>query len=968
MSTRNYLSILTIILVIFGSYSYLSPLGDGYTNLKRHDYSLITSDINNYNKYSSFRDDKNGKFIIYAEEDHSPSGMFTFNLDKTLILDFSISEDTSIGAIGFIVKKNEKEIDKSVLAIEKSNQVILKVNYGDKVEIIADKYGKSSSALGNLQITIKEASSQFKNMFIPFLWSLLFIFLFIKKHSLIAVNAYFIFLLMLFSEKLNFGVLTFLDVLIYTLFVMSIAFLFTLLYQEFYRVKKYKIASFISFFTSFSLYVIPLSFIIYALNYDTEVTKDVLYAIFQSNGNESFNYVSDFIALKWIALFVIIPIVIGVLLVKQEKKETIKIEKSLLIFIIVILFSVASTQILELRLPKFIVNGLDRYQKELKLFRDVQARRKAGEIQFSAHKNGAGETYIIIIGESLNKRHMGMYGYLRNTTPNLSKMLDDNELLVFQNVYASHTHTVPVLSLSLTEANQMNKKTYYDSLSIIDILNKADVETYWLSNQVLHGVWDNMVSVVASETDHLVGLNHSIGAQTITQKYDVALINEVKKVFAEKTNKNKVIFVHLMGQHTPYYSRYPEEEYSVFKGELNKGEFGETADIKGLNTTINAYDNSILYNDYIVGTILKNLQGQDGTTGFIYISDHADDAIKRLGHNSAKFTYAMTQVPMIAWFSPEYKKQYSDTFNTFNKHMDKLYPNDFFYDTLIGLFHIETDKYESKYDLSSHNYNLAQDKAYTLHGKKLYTDKTNYSYWQKENAKYLRDINQSARVFPHRVNSIGKLKNIWSDGFRSFEIDARFGDNNTSYFQVGHNHGVMGMKMEHFLSSIPYSEIERVWLDFKNLNKKNYKQAIERLEELDSKFDLKRKFIVESGTTLAFFKEFKKAGWHTSYYMPTEKVVTLLKENKVIEMNKLAVKIAKQIKSQNLSAISFDHRLYSFIKQYLEPLISEHIVYHVWYAPELRKKSFTDELQKNKLYLDKRVKTLLSPYMSQFDL
>jgi len=424
-----------------------------------------------------------------------------------------------------------------------------------------------------------------------------------------------------------------------------------------------------------------------------------------------------------------------------------------------------------------------------------------------------------------------------------------------------------------------------------------------------------------------------------------------------------------MGNHTPYYSRYPEEDYSIFKGELNKGKFGKTADIKGLHNTINSYDNSIVYNDYVVGAILKTLQEHDnGTRGLIYISDHADDAIKRLGHNSAKFTYEMTQIPMLAWFSSEYKKQYTDTFNILKQHTDTLYPNDFFYDTLIGLFNIKTDKYESKYDLSSHNYNLAQDKAYTLHGEKLYTDKTNYSYWQKVNTQYLRDINQSSRVFPHRINSIGKLKNIWSDGFRSFEIDARFGDNNTSYFQLGHNNGVMGMKMENFLLSVTYSEIERVWLDFKNLNKNNYKQAIERLDYLDKKFDLKRKFIVESGTTLPFFNEFKKAGWHTSYYMPTKKIVTQLKENNVTEMKKIASQIASQIKFQNISAVSFDHRLYPFVRQYLEPLIPDHIVYHVWYAPALKKKSFADELQKNKFYLDKRVKTLLSSYFSPFNL
>lgn len=969
MSKRNYLLIITIILVIFGSYSYLSPLGNGYTNLDRHHYSLKTSDINNYNKYSAFRDDLNSKFLIYAEEAKTPSGIFTFYIDKTLILDFSISEDASVGDIEFIVKKNKKKINKAIVTKKNPNQVILKVKNGDKVEIIADKHGKTSTAaLGNLQITVEETSFQFKNMLIPFLWSILFIFLFIKKHSLIAVNSYFIFLLMLFSEKLNFGILIFLDVLIYTFLVMSMAFLFTLLYQEFYRVKKFKIASFISFLTAFSLFIIPLSFIIYALNSDTKITKDILYAVFQSNGDESLEYLSDFIALKWISLFTIVPIVIGLLLLKQEEKETIKIDKYLLVSIIITLFAIVSTQILELRLPKFVINGFERYQKELKLFREVQAKRKAGEIQFTANKNEAGETYIVVIGESLNKNHMGLYGYLRNTTPNLSRINADNELLVFQNAYANHTHTVPVLSLSLTEANQINKKTYYNSLSIIDILNKADVETYWLTNQTLQGVWDNMVSVVASETDHLIGLNHSIGVQTNTQKYDDALINEVVKALVEKTNKNKVIFVHLMGSHISYCSRYPDEEYSIFKGELNKGEFGKLADIKGLDHNINCYDNSILYNDYVVGTILKTLQEQNTTAGFIYMSDHADDAIERLGHDSAQFTYEMTQIPMLAWFSSAYKEQYADKFDTLNKHTNTLYPNDFLYDTLIGLFNIKTDKYESKYDLSSHDYKLAQDEAYTLHGKKLYTDRTNYSYWQKINTQYLIDINQSSRVFPHRVDSVGKLKDIWEDGFRSFEIDARFGDNNTTYFQIGHNHGVMGIKMEDFLSSVTYSEIQRVWLDFKNLNKNNYKQASERLDYLDKKFDIKKKFIVESGTTLEFFKEFKKAGWHTSYYMPTEKIATQLKENNVTEMKKLAVKIASQTKSQNLSAVSFDHRLYPFVKQYLEPLISDNIVYHVWYAPTLSKKSFPDELQKNKLYLDKRVMTLLSPYKSRFDL
>ena len=242
-----------------------------------------------------------------------------------------------------------------------------------------------------------------------------------------------------------------------------------------------------------------------------------------------------------------------------------------------------------------------------------------------------------------------------------------------------------------------------------------------------------------------------------------------------------------------------------------------------------------------------------------------------------------------------------------------------------------------------------------------------YEYTQKNNARYLIDSNQSSRIFPHRVDSIGKLKDIWNNGFRSFEVDVRFGDNNTSKFFIGHNLGDSKITLEKFLSSIKYNNIERVWLDFKNLNKDNYKDASIRLEYLDRKFKIKNKFIVESGNKMQFFKFFNISGWHTSYYMPTN-IVKLIKEHKNIEMEQLSLKISKQVKMQNVSAISFDSRLYPFVKKYMEPKISKNIVYHIWYAPFLASFNFKSELLSNKLFLDERVKTLLTIYRSKFNI
>ncbi len=172
-----------------------------------------------------------------------------------------------------------------------------------------------------------------------------------------------------------------------------------------------------------------------------------------------------------------------------------------------------------------------------------------------------------------------------------------------------------------------------------------------------------------------------------------------------------------MGNHGRYDSRYPDE-FSIYQDKLK-------------NKSINPYDNSVAYNDYVVNSILNEVQNIQGVRGFIYMSDHADDIDNNLGHNSAKFTFDMTQIPFIAWFSEEYTNRYPLVFSTFKSHRETLFSNDLFYDTLIGIFNIETNNYNKKYDLSNKKFLLNPDDAVTLHGDIHYTDKNNHFYWKK---------------------------------------------------------------------------------------------------------------------------------------------------------------------------------------------------------------------------------------------
>src|SRR5690606_31967373 len=126
--------------------------------------------------------------------------------------------------------------------------------------------------------------------------------------------------------------------------------------------------------------------------------------------------------------------------------------------------------------------------------------------------------------------------------------------------------------------------------------------------------------------------------------------------------------------------------------------------------------------------------------------------------------------------------------------------------------------------------------------------------------------------------------------------------------------------------------------------------------------------ILESGTRHEWFKIFRDKGWHTSYYAPTGKIVELLKNEDTVGMEALAATMAAQVRAQDVAAVSYDHRAYPFIKQYLEQGLSPSIVYHSWMGPSIANGAFATALEQTSIYRDPRVKTVLVDFRSPFHL
>jgi len=239
------------------------------------------------------------------------------------------------------------------------------------------------------------------------------------------------------------------------------------------------------------------------------------------------------------------------------------------------------------------------------------------------------------------------------------------------------------------------------------------------------------------------------------------------------------------------------------------------------------------------------------------------------------------------------------------------------------------------------------------------------------NVQWLQSIDQIQRVIPHRVNTLGKFNDIFSVGCRAFELDVIFRNNGVKGFlEIGHDEATKtGADLADFLNRIQLSEVKKIWLDVKNLEENNLDELKEVLIGLDQSFDLKGKVIFESSMVSARLSEISDQGFHVSYYLPTDPLLALLRSKNTTLLAQEAVRISEQIAKQRVIAVSFDARLYVFVKKWLQKRIPKNIVYHTWdLSLSLNSKRFVMKMQGKEYFRDPRVQTILVPFESIFSL
>ena len=103
---------------------------------------------------------------------------------------------------------------------------------------------------------------------------------------------------------------------------------------------------------------------------------------------------------------------------------------------------------------------------------------------------------VFIIGESLQRNEMSVYGFTLPTTPNLTALKQSGNAIIYTNTISPDTYTNGSLAKVLNFSNYESKEPWSKSLNIVDMFSLSGYKTSWISNQ--EGVSATILSPHAS--------------------------------------------------------------------------------------------------------------------------------------------------------------------------------------------------------------------------------------------------------------------------------------------------------------------------------------------------------------------------------------------------------------------------------------------------------------------------------------
>lgn len=299
--------------------------------------------------------------------------------------------------------------------------------------------------------------------------------------------------------------------------------------------------------------------------------------------------------------------------------------------------------------------------------------------------------FILVLGETARAMNFSLNGYARETNPKLKTQ----DIVNFPHVESAGTATafsVPSI-FSFTQRGDFSPTDAKYTENLLDLLQQTGYEILWKENDNgCKGVCQRVPNVEMDLKDQ----RFCDG----TYCRDEILLDGLEEYLANIKGENAFIVLHTIGSHGPtYYRRYPPE--------FNK--FTPTCDTEEIQTCtqeqiINTYDNTILYTDHIVSSVIDILKKfPHYESGLLYVSDHGES----LGENGVYLhglPYSIapkeqTSVPMVLWMSEVMKKSDHIDYDCLKKKAaEGNFSHDNLSHSLLSLMEVDSKWYDKKMD------------------------------------------------------------------------------------------------------------------------------------------------------------------------------------------------------------------------------------------------------------------------------
>ncbi len=258
------------------------------------------------------------------------------------------------------------------------------------------------------------------------------------------------------------------------------------------------------------------------------------------------------------------------------------------------------------------------------------------KLEFIDHSK---QLVVLVIGETARAQNFSLYGYDKNTNPKLSQ----EHIKVLPNTKSCATYTTASIACMLS--HQQTTGMYAQQFEPLpSYLTRHGVKVVWRTNN-----WGEP-KINVSKYQKAEELRPNCTASDCD--YDGVLLSGLEELIRSTEENKMLLVIHQKGSHGPlYYQRYPNQ-FNLFKPVCQTVELSKCLE----SELINAYDNSILYTDHLLASIINSLKRQsDFESTLIYISDHGEslgeEGLYLHGTPMAIAPEVQYQIPFIIWNS-----------------------------------------------------------------------------------------------------------------------------------------------------------------------------------------------------------------------------------------------------------------------------------------------------------------------------